>query len=265
MTITDAELAIVAAETGASVVRRFFGEPVTRFAKSPTDFATAADLGSEEAILGAIRASRPHDAFVGEETGRSGAGADGRTWYVDPLCGTLNFAAGTTLVAVNVALLDANGPIAAAVAEPFSGEVYWTGGDGAYVRRDGEDAQLKPTAVTQLVDLDLDVPHGEPRSRRMLGLLADQAYTDTFGTRVVSSSLALLWVAAGRRAAYVIDKDLRDSVHFEAGFAVCRAAGVVMTNLDGGPVHTGGHGLIAAADEETHAALLASIVRSGRS
>lgn len=47
-----------------------------------------------------------------------------RQWLVDPLCGTLNYAVGTMLVAVNVALRDG----AAAVADPFSGEVFFTDG-----------------------------------------------------------------------------------------------------------------------------------------
>jgi myo-inositol-1(or 4)-monophosphatase len=50
-------------------------------------------------------------------------------------------------------------------------------------------------------------------------------------------------------------------VHFAAGIAICTAAGVVVTGLAGQPVHTGSHGLVAAADADTHAALLACIGR----
>lgn len=44
---TDVEVAIAAAEAGAAVVRRMYGEPLARFAKSPTDFATEADIAAE--------------------------------------------------------------------------------------------------------------------------------------------------------------------------------------------------------------------------
>ncbi len=78
---------------------------------------------------------------------------------------------------------------------------------------------------------------------------------------MVSTTLALAWVAAGRRAAYVTDGHLRDSVHFAAGLALCRAAGCVVTGIDGQPLHTGAGGVVAAADAETHAALL-DLIRS---
>jgi myo-inositol-1(or 4)-monophosphatase len=62
-------------------------------------------------------------------------------------------------------------------------------------------------------------------------------------------------VAAGRRAAYVTDGDLRDSVHLSSGIALCQAAGCVVTGLAGQPLHTGVHGLVAADDAQTHADL----------
>jgi myo-inositol-1(or 4)-monophosphatase len=42
---------------------------------------------------------------------------------------------------------------------------------------------------------------------------------------------------------------------------LCQAAGCVVTGLHGQPLHTGARGLVAAADHETHAALLAVIGR----
>ena len=87
-------------------------------------------------------------------------------------------------------------------------------------------------------------------------LVVDPAFLTRFDARVISSTLAVVWVASGRRAAYVIDTDTPDSVHFAAGIALCRAAGCTVTGLHGEPVLSGAHGLVAAADAETHAALL---------
>lgn len=77
---------------------------------------------------------------------------------------------------------------------------------------------------------------------------------------MVSTTLALAWVAS-QRAAYVTDGHLEGSVHFTAGIALCVAAGCVVTNLEGGPIHTGSGGLIAAADAATHQALVAMTSR----
>lgn len=161
MIFEDLDLAIAAAGAGAAVVRARFGQPLERLAKSANDFATTADIEAERIIVETIRATRPDDAVVGEESGRGGSGYGGRTWLVDPLCGTLNFAARTPLAAVNVV----------------------TGGD------------------------------------------------------------------------------LRDSVHFAAGIALCQAAGCVVTDLRGRPVYSGAGGLIAAADRDTHARLSALVAR----
>ncbi|HTF12587.1 MAG TPA: inositol monophosphatase family protein [Asanoa sp.] len=255
MTLSDADLAIAAAEAGAEVVRRYYGTPVDHFAKSHRDFATTADLEAERAILAVIRAERPDDAFLGEESGRSGP-AGPRMWMVDPLCGTLNFAVRTPLVAVNVALRTPAGLTVAAAADPLAGELFWTDGTGAWVRRAGADEPLLPTGESRLVDLNLDPPFPNAELFRATTLLADPEFGAGFGPRVLSTTLAVTWVAAGRRAAYVTDGHFEDSVHFASGLAICRAAGCVVTGIQGQPLHTGIGGLLVAADAETHAALL---------
>lgn len=103
MTTTDVELARAAALVGADVVRGGYGASVMRFEKGGGDFATDTDLDAERAIVAMIGNARPDDALSGEEGGLSGRLASERMWLVDPLCGTLNFAARTMLVAVNVA------------------------------------------------------------------------------------------------------------------------------------------------------------------
>jgi myo-inositol-1(or 4)-monophosphatase len=254
MSITDGELAVAAALAGADVVKRLYGRPLGRVVKSPKDFATEADIEAEKAILGVLREARPQDAIVGEESGRSGPVGTDREWLVDPLCGTLNYAARTPLVAVNVALRGGDARVAAA-ADPFAGEVFWTDGDGAYLRHDGVDELLTPSAQSMLVDVNLDDPSPNAPAFRAALLLADEGFARQFHPRVASTTLALTWVAAGRRAAYVTDGHL-DNEHFAPGIALCQAAGCVVTDLRGEPVHTGLGGLIAAADAETHATLL---------
>lgn len=248
----DLDLATAGALAGAEVVREGYGKALARIDKGAGDFATEADVAAEQAILDVIRAARPHDAVLGEEGGRQGTDA-GRLWLVDPLCGTLNYAVGTLLVAVNVALRD--GP--AAVADPFTGEVFRTDGKTAWLHHEGADTPLRPTAATALVDVNLDPPFPSAPAFRATDLLAHPVFVARFRPRVVSTTLALTWVAAGRRAAYVTDgTGLSGSVHFAAGIALCRAAGCVVTGLDGTPPGPDTRGLVAAADAETHSLLM---------
>ena len=255
--LDDTELAIAAALAGAAIVRKGHGQRLARIDKGHGDFATAADVAAEKAILDLIRAARPDDALLGEEGGKQGPDDVERQWLVDPLCGTLNYAVGSMLVAVNVALRDG----AAAVADPSSGEVFFTDGRSAFVRRDGADTKLSPSPATGLVDVNLDPPFPSAPTFRAVDLLAHPDFVSRFRPRVVSTTLALTWVAAGKRAAYVTDgTDLSGSVHFAAGIALCVASGCVVTGLDGsalGPEP--GRGLIAAADPDTHSALLSMI------
>lgn len=259
--LDDAGVAIAAAGAGADVVRSMYGQRLTRIDKGAGDFATVADVEAEKAILGVIRAARPGDAVLGEEGGQQGAAEAARQWLVDPLCGTLNYAVGNMLVAVNVALRGG----AAAVADPFSGEVFFTDGETAWVRHDGADAQLAPTPATRLVDVNLDPPFPGAPGFRAVDLLAHPGFVERFRPRVVSTTLALAWVAAGKRAAYVTDGgDLSGSVHFAAGVALCQAAGCVVTGVDGAPIRQAGRGLVVAADGETHQLLMSMICSRSR-
>ena len=109
------------------------------------------------------------------------------------------------------------------------------------------------------MDVNLDPPFPNAPGFRAVRLLADTGFIERFRPRVVSTTLAVAWVAAGRRAAYVTDGDLRDSVHFASGIALCQAAGCVVTGIEGQPLHTGVGGLVVAADPQTHADLIALI------
>jgi myo-inositol-1(or 4)-monophosphatase len=253
--MNDVELAITLAALGASVVRESFGSELQRFEKGAGDFATNADVDAENAILEMLRRERPEDAILAEESGSSGA-RGGRTWLIDPLCGTLNYAAKMRVVAVNVALKADDRFIAAAVADAFGDDIFWTDGASSFVRTQTADKRLAPDARSKLVDLNCDPPFPNAPSFKAAMLATDADFGSTFRTRVVSTSLALTWVATGQRAAYVTDGDLRDSVHAAAGLAICEGAGCTLTDLRGQAWGKAATGLIAAADAETHTRLL---------
>jgi myo-inositol-1(or 4)-monophosphatase len=251
--LTDAQVALLAAEAGAAVVRRMYRTPVAHHLKIGTDFATDADLDAETAIRAVLTEHRPADAQLGEEHGASGPDS-ARRWLIDPLCGTRNFGAGLPLMSTNVALAEDHEVTAAASAECVGDETYWTDGATAWARRDGEDTVLQPDPSTLMAAFNLEVDLDD--RRRVSDVLADPSFFGTYQPRITSSTLALAWVAAGRHAAYVTAGDLTDNVHFAAGLALCRAAGCVVTSLTGGAAGGPG-GLLAAADQETHGALLA--------
>ncbi|MEV0788018.1 inositol monophosphatase family protein [Kribbella sp. NPDC050459] len=253
MAMSDAEVAIEAADAGAAVVAGSYGREHLRFAKSATDFATQTDLDAERAITAVLSARRPDDAREGEEFGRSGPAATARRWLIDPLCGTLNFAATTPLMVVNVALLDGERTIAAAAADPVAQETFWTDFLSAQVRHAGTDHPLVPSVATGLVEINADRPTGAASVSGQL--VADVAFRAQFSPRVLSSTLGVAWVAAGRRAAYVTDGELRNDLHFAAGLALAEAAGCIITDLRGAPLGTE-DGAVISASAEVHTEIL---------
>jgi myo-inositol-1(or 4)-monophosphatase len=255
----DIDVAIAVAEEGAAVVRRRFGTPLQRLDKGSGDFATNADIEAENAMLALLHRERPQDAIFGEESGRTGALDGRRTWLIDPLCGTLNYAVKMRVAAVNVALRAEKKFVASAVADPFNGEIFWTDGASAFLRLDGRNMPLVPNAVSKLVDLNFDPPFSNAPAFKAAILAADSEFAARFRPRVVSTTIALTWVATGQRAAYITDGDIRDSVHFAAGLAICEAAGCTVTDLRGHSWGSGATGLVAACDSEVHAALLSLI------
>jgi myo-inositol-1(or 4)-monophosphatase len=257
--MNDIELAITLADAGAKIVRSRFGTTLQLLDKGAGDFATNADIEAENAILSLLHRERPADAVLGEESGQCGAKSSLRTWLIDPLCGTLIYAVRMHVAAVNVALIAEGRFIAAAVADPYTQEIFWMDGFSAYARANGQDSPLTPSSGSNLVDINLDPPYPNAPNFLTSMLIADAEFAAIFRPRVVSSSIALAWVATGQRAAYVTDGDARNSVHYAAGIALCETAGCKVTDLRGNRWGGDATGLIAAVDEATHNALLSMV------
>ena len=88
------------------------------------------DRRCQALILAALGRRRPDDAVLGEEEGGR-SGTSGVTWVVDPIDGTVNYLFGLPHYAVSVAaavgdLADPGAwwPVAGAVLEPVSGELF---------------------------------------------------------------------------------------------------------------------------------------------
>ena len=136
----DLELAERAARAAGEVLMSYFGRAAEGLA-SPTDPVSDADREAERTIREILLSDRPEDGLVGEEGSRETA-ANGRTWIVDPLDGTVNFLYGLRTWAVSIALEDAVGLAVGVVFNPVDAE--------CFSARRGEGATLngEPIRVT---------------------------------------------------------------------------------------------------------------------
>jgi len=84
------ELALALAGDAAAVLRDRPADLGATAKSSPTDVVTVMDKAAERVILDGLRAARPDDAIVSEESPAQ-PGETGVQWLVDPLDGTVNY------------------------------------------------------------------------------------------------------------------------------------------------------------------------------
>lgn len=198
---SDRSVACMAARAGAEIVRAAFGLPVVEELKGDINPVSAVDRAAETAVLAVLRAHRPDDAVLAEESGGS-VDNRGRRWLVDPLDGTVNFLHNIPHVGVSVALWDGDRPIAAAVIDVLRDETF----DAAL----GEGARLNGSPIqvsTRGRLIDCVIGTGFPYDHDVYG----SSYTVTTGAvlgrvrgirRQGSAALDFAWVACGRLDGY---------------------------------------------------------------
>lgn len=183
----DLELARRMVRAGAEAARAAGREARPKSA-DPADVVTAADLAAERAVLALLPEG---DAVLAEESGAAGAAR--RTWVVDPVDGTANFAAGRPLWCIAVALLLDGEPQVAAVLDPERDELHSARRGEATARRVTHVPDPYEATVASYIRSDKEDP-------ALLGRLAGAVGS----LRVHGSGLLeLAWVADGRLDGWV--------------------------------------------------------------
>ena len=132
----------VAARAGLLLMERYEHVEQVDY-KSARDVVTEVDHLSEALVLEAIRTAWPGDAILAEESGEHRAArrpneavGRGRTWVVDPLDGTINYANGIPVFCVSIALVLDGRPVVGVVHDPSRHETFSAVADGP-ARLDG--------------------------------------------------------------------------------------------------------------------------------
>ena len=261
----DLAVALEAAAAGArELYARYRVAGVREQATTKTtrrDLVTDADRAAEDAVLRVLRAARPQDAIVAEESAAAAAPAP-RTWYVDPLDGTVNFAHGIPVFCVSVGLVVDGRPEVGVVEAPALGERYAASAassskptaslNGEAIRVSGttdfRDALLATGFAYDLENLADD----------NLANLASVAKANRGIRRLGAAAMDLAWVAAGRLDGFW-------ELHLSpwdvaAGAALVLAAGGTVTDMTGGGDFLLGRHL-AASNGRVHSGLLARLRR----
>jgi len=219
------------------------------------DPVTIADRAAETAMRAVLASRRPDDAILGEEQAAK-PGTSGLTWVIDPIDGTRAFISGTASWGVLVALCDADGPIYGLIDQPYIGERFEGGFGRSQVTGPMGTAPLatRGTADLGAATLFSTFPEiGTAAERAGFEAVRDRVRLTRYGMDCYAYAL----VAAGQ-VDLVIEAGLA-AYDIAAPIAVIEAAGGIVTDWRGRPVHQGGRAL-AAANPAIHAAAL-SILR----
>jgi myo-inositol-1(or 4)-monophosphatase len=226
--------------------------------KSKRDVVTEVDYASETLLIGAIRERYPGDAILAEESGhhqrlQAQAAPTGRTWVIDPLDGTVNYANGIPYFCVAVAMVGADGPMVGVVLDPLRGDCYAAAADGpATLNGESVAASDKDRLGDFVISMAIIGRGGIGRERKI-------GRDVRIHRRMGSAALSLAYVANGRFDAFVQNGGLSLWDVAAAGL-IAQRAGATVSALDGGrwwdPSRKGASHSIVAAPAPHHATLL---------
>jgi myo-inositol-1(or 4)-monophosphatase len=209
--------------------------------KGAQDWLTEAD-GAVEAFLSAeLETLFPDDGFQGEETGKGRKGV--RTWVVDPIDGTSNFARGGGRWCVSLGLIEAGEAIVGVLVAPVLGETF--------AARKGHGATLNGVPIHAATTTDpsravFEIGWSTRRPDRVYQ--ASIAYFMAAGAMVRSGgsgAMGLADVAAGRLDGYIeAHINLWDVA---AALCILSEAGAVVSPFLAGPGPGAGDAILAAA------------------
>jgi len=226
---------VACAARAADVVRAGAADlaRITWEQKAPADFVSDVDRASEVAIGEVIRSRHADARIVGEELSPEASDLRGLTFVADPLDGTTNFLHGFPWYAVSIAAVVDGAPMAGAVVNVPTGELFTaTAGGGA--RRGGAPISVSSQQDPARSLIGTGFPFKEldllPRYMRTFERIA----AATAGVRRPgAAALDLADVACGRFDAFwelsLAPWDVA------AGILIVREAGGVVTDLAGHP------------------------------
>jgi myo-inositol-1(or 4)-monophosphatase len=249
-------------------------ERVTRVdRKSRRDVVTDVDYASEALVIAAIRDRYAGDAILAEESGRhersdGGKPAIGssrarwsrRTWVIDPLDGTVNYANGIPFFCISIGLVEEGRPVVGVVLDPLRDDCYAATETGtATLNGEPVRASDKEELGDFVVSLAIIGRGGIARERKV-------SHEIRIGRRMGSAALALAYVGSGRFDAFVQNGGLSLWDIAAAGL-IAERAGAAVTDLYGGPwwnVGKRGPRLSLVAAPQPHHGKLLELLREAR-
>jgi myo-inositol-1(or 4)-monophosphatase len=230
----------IAREAGALMRKRYLErDPRVFKLKGAQDYLTETDGEVERLVVTRLTGRFPGEAILGEE----GGGTIGeRTWIIDPIDGTANFARGVPRFCISIAGVLGR--------EYDTGVVYDPIHDELFTARVGGGAHLngKPIRVSDVTDMRRATIELGWSSRRdnvpYVKMVAEVLEMGAVPCRLGSGTLGIAYVAAGRCDGYAeLHINAWDAA---AALLIVREAGGRINDFLGGEGLTKGNPVLAA-------------------
>jgi len=222
------EIAVKAALQGGKVLMKFFSEKFSVISKSERDIVTTVDTESERTILKVLQKSFPKHNFVSEEIGKIDNGSD-YTWIIDPLDGTVNFAAHNPLFAISIALKKKKEIALSVIYLPIFDEMF------VAEKSRGAILNNKPISVSSKNELKKAISSVSPgikteekvqAMKKIIGAVMPKSRSILV---LGSTPTMLAFVACGRVDNYITYKS--DVYNMAAGYLLIKEAGGKVTDF----------------------------------
>ena len=238
---TDIALANRLADAAGAAIRPFFRGEIGLETKGDASPVTLADRAAEEAMRRILTAEVARDGIIGEEYGTEREGAR-RQWVLDPIDGTVSFAAGRPIFGTLIALLQDGFPVLGVIDQPIAGE-RWVGAMGQATTFNGREIRTRPCrdladAVLASTGPQYFDDHAAEHFMALAGKTAHKRMVwggDCYNYGLVASGQVDLVCEAGLK--------LHD---FAALVPVVEGAGGTMADWNGEPLHSGSEGHVIA-------------------
>lgn len=248
----DLIIALNAARKGVDTIKSYQSKALNTREKGYHDLVTDADLETEKNILGFLKEQFPDDEILAEETEAHKKLSDGRTWIVDPIDGTTNFAHDFPVYCVSVALWENKKPQVGVVIEVNRNEEFTAiAGEGA--RLNGERISVSKTSNPRDAFIGTGFPYNDLSLVEPYLKLFRHLMEEVQGIRRPgAATFDLCCVACGR-----FDGFFEYSLHawdVAAAALIVQEAGGIITDWNGGDEWLFGQRIISG-NQEIHQVL----------
>ena len=216
--------------------------------KSVFDLVTEVDVNVERFLTEAILAAFPGDRIHAEELSSDQA-IIGRTWVIDPIDGTWNFAHRIPIYGIQCCLFEDGQPKMAVIWLPCQDELFTAiAGQGCFLNGKPVTLDKTVTADKALISIG-DFTHKNDRLAALQYKAVGYLYPRAGRLRMYgAASVDFAFLLAGRLAATVFTT--RNLWDIAPGILMSREAGAIVLGLDGEPYDFSKEGVMIAVNEE---------------